>query len=222
MYIVQSSNTKVYIDILSVGWFLSLAHVRGLSEHWIYLKNMISHLNIHIGWGDLRNATFAPSQFNQDTAVASGNRSDERTQWQSRFFLSQRAPYQVLVYFHFLNTLLRPSVWDWSRRNCGSKASTLVVFFLVVFQHPSFYLLERNRGMLDTFAHDTYTCYVLRTWCGPIFTIFLFFSFRIFLPMKWSFYASDEYIPNNSLNRWKASGQKQEIAIDFWNRFPSV
>lgn len=94
-------------------------------------------------------------------------------------------------------------------------------FILVVFKHPLFYLWEIKECWTHLrMIHIRVTYYVHDV--SHFFTIFLSFSFRIFLPMKWSFYASNEYIPTNSLNRLKASGQKQEIAIDFRNLFSSA
>lgn len=57
--------------------FSALAHVQCVKRTLVYLQKMILHLNIYIEGGDLRNTIFAPSQFNQDTVVASGNRSND-------------------------------------------------------------------------------------------------------------------------------------------------
>lgn len=71
-------------------WFLALAHVHGSVEHWISFEKYdftSKYLCVYIQWmGWLAQWRFAPSQFNHDTAVASGNRIDVRIQWQIFLF----------------------------------------------------------------------------------------------------------------------------------------
>lgn len=111
-----------------------------------YLQNMILNLNIYTYIciciylnGVTCAMTFAPSQFNQDTAVASSNRSDERIKWQILLlFLSSSLV--GMVNFHFLHTFLLMAFEI--RKTCSSIRIDAIWFSTP--QHPSFYLQKKN------------------------------------------------------------------------------
>lgn len=154
-----------------------------------------------MGW--LAQWRFAPSQFNQDTVVASGNRSDdERIQWQTFFSLSVNTM-EFGIFFTSWIPFVGGDFWA-ILKTCSSIPSKYHVFYAT----PSVILSKKKEyRILLRMIHNT-------SWCKP-FLCSVFFLVSVFSGVvKTDFHAVNTYNWNYLLNQWIASGQRQESAIN--------